>query len=83
MCVCVCQQDLDDVECAYGQRSTLGCWCMCLGLGLMLAGVVVGGACLYHTYVTQVRSPTVVLLLLTAAETATGCKLIEDKKMPI
>ncbi|CAL8291238.1 unnamed protein product [Lota lota] len=36
---------------AYGQRSSL--WCWCLGMGLMLSGVVVGGACLYRTYMLQ------------------------------
>ncbi|KAL6100546.1 itm2b [Pungitius sinensis] len=30
------------------------CWMMCLGLALMLSGVVVGGAYLYHHYIQEV-----------------------------
>lgn len=34
---------------------------MCLGLALMLSGVVIGGVYLYHYYVTEVSVPAVVL----------------------
>lgn len=41
-----------DAEAALPVRrhSRAWCWCMCLGLALMLSGMVVGGACLYHYY---------------------------------
>ncbi|XP_037344640.2 integral membrane protein 2Bb isoform X2 [Pungitius pungitius] len=34
-------------------QSRAWCWMMCLGLALMLSGVVVGGAYLYHHYYVQ------------------------------
>ncbi|KAM9851257.1 integral membrane protein 2B-like [Aulostomus maculatus] len=34
-------------------QSRAWCWCMCLGLALMLSGMVVGGAYLYHDYTTE------------------------------
>ncbi|XP_007248922.1 integral membrane protein 2Ba isoform X2 [Astyanax mexicanus] len=35
------------------QQSRAFCWCMCLGLALMLSGVVVGGAYLYRYYILE------------------------------
>ncbi|XP_028972686.2 integral membrane protein 2B-like [Esox lucius] len=37
------------------QHSKVWCWCMRLGLALMLSGVVVGGAYLYKTYLMERR----------------------------
>lgn len=47
-----------DAEAALPVRhpSRAWCWCMSLGLALMLSGVVVGGAYLYRYYVMEVSS---------------------------
>ncbi|KAJ4922023.1 hypothetical protein JOQ06_004042 [Pogonophryne albipinna] len=50
-----------DVEAAPLIRpaSRAWCCCMCLGLALMLSGVVVGGAYLYRYYIVEVRHPSI------------------------
>ncbi|XP_034006165.1 integral membrane protein 2B-like isoform X1 [Trematomus bernacchii] len=50
-----------DVEAAPLIRpaSRAWCCCMCLGLALMLSGVVVGGAYLYRYYILEVRHPSI------------------------
>jgi len=47
------ETDVEDGCPVRQQQSRLGCWCMCLGLGLMLAGVIVGGAYLFGPYKPQ------------------------------
>ncbi|KAM3850736.1 integral membrane protein 2B-like [Diretmus argenteus] len=42
--------DVEDVQ-VQRQRSRLWRWIVCVGLGLMLTGMVVGGACLYKAHV--------------------------------
>lgn len=43
-------QDLEDGM-RVRRQSKVWCWYRCLGLALMLSGVVVGGAYLYKTYI--------------------------------
>lgn len=47
------ETDLEECRPVYRHQSRLWCWCMFLGLGLMLTGVVVGGAYLYRSYMLQ------------------------------